>query len=131
MKEYQRNKNNPYKLPHNVYMQVLYAVRDYDRLRDVYQNNLYNSSSAPDGTPHSTGPGDPTQNRALRMYSVGRQIESVEQALVIVPNEYRRGIIDNIKYRCGYPVDVPAHPVTWSRWRSKFLWQVAKNMGLI
>lgn len=32
MRNYQPQKNNPYKLPHNLYMQMLYLVRDYNRL---------------------------------------------------------------------------------------------------
>ena len=33
MKEYQRKRNNPYQLPHNVYMRVLYHIRDYERMK--------------------------------------------------------------------------------------------------
>ena len=33
MRNYQPQKNNPYKLPHNLYMRMLYLIRDYDRMK--------------------------------------------------------------------------------------------------
>ncbi len=39
MRNYQRQKNNPYKLPHNLYMRMLYLIRDYDRIKDTKNPN--------------------------------------------------------------------------------------------
>lgn len=39
MRNYQRQKNNPYKLPHNLYMRMLYLVRDYDRIKEQGREN--------------------------------------------------------------------------------------------
>ena len=61
MRNYQRQKNNPYKLPHNLYMRMLYLVRDYERIRSEREDILA-ASPAPDGIPHS-GTGKNTADR--------------------------------------------------------------------
>ena len=33
MRNYQRTRNNPYLLPHHLYMRTLYIIRDYERLK--------------------------------------------------------------------------------------------------
>lgn len=40
MREYQKTKNNPYLLPHCLYMRVLYIIRDYGRLKSEAQGAL-------------------------------------------------------------------------------------------
>ncbi len=127
MRDYQRKKNNPYRLPHNLYMRVLYLVRDYERLQAIRREILLESPS-PDGTPHS-GIGSPTEGKALRMYAIGQECDAVERALAAVPAEYRRGILANICRRAPYPSDAGSE--TYGRWRRKFLYQVAKNLHLI
>lgn len=128
MKHYQPKKNNPYRLPHNVYMQCLYAIRDYERIRGEREEILY-SSPSPDGQPRGSDTSDTTANKAVRLAELSRQCEDVEQALVRVPAEYRRGVMDNILYRCGYPND--AGEATYWRWRYRFVYYVARKKGLV
>ena len=45
-REYQKNKNNPYLLPHNLYMRVLYIVRDYDRIKAIQSTSASKEVSA-------------------------------------------------------------------------------------
>ena len=33
MRNYQRNKSSKYYVPHNIYMQIQYKIKDYDRLK--------------------------------------------------------------------------------------------------
>lgn len=96
MRNYQRQKNNPYKLPHNLYMRMLYLVRDYDRIRE--------------------------QGRE-------REREAVDGALHAIPAEYRKGVWDNVIRQAPYPSD--AGEATYKRWRCRFIYNVAKNLGEI
>lgn len=127
MRNYQKQKNNPYKLPHNLYMRMLYLVRDYERIRSE-REDILQSSPAPDGVPAS-GTGNPTERKAIKLAELDRECEAVTRALSSVPREYRKGITDNICYGSSYPLD--ADPETYGRWRRRLLYYTAKNLGLI
>lgn len=126
MRNYQRKKNNPYKLPHNLYMRMLYLVRDYERIKSERSDILYNSPAL-DGQPHS-GLGNPTETKGIKLAMLDTECSAVEKALSNIPQEYRKGIMDNICYGSPYPID--ADPETYGRWRRRFLYHIAKNIGL-
>lgn len=128
MRHYQPKRNNPYRLPHNVYMQCLYAVRDYDRIRKERDDLLY-ASPLHDGQPTAPGAPDPVANTVMRRSALDKMCEDVEQALILVPPEYRKGIMDNILYGASYPLD--AGEATYKRWRCKLIYFVAKNKNLV
>lgn len=127
MRNYQKQKNNPYKLPHNLYMRMLYLVRDYERLRSE-REDILNSSPVPDGIPHS-GTGNPTEQKAIKLAMLDRECDAVTKALNKVPEEYRKAIINNICYGSPYPYI--AHRNTYSYWRTKLLNSVAQNLNLL
>jgi hypothetical protein len=125
-------------------MQCLYAIRDYDRLKkevddiihsspDRYTTYLDTINGEPTecrayNTPGSVA-GDPTQDKVIRIEAINERCGAVERALARIPGEYRKGVLDNIMYGVGYPVY--AHRTTYSRWRSRLLYHVAKNSGLV
>lgn len=122
MRNYQRQKNNPYKLPHNLYMRMLYLVRDYERIRSE-REDILQGSPAPDGIPHS-GTGNPTEQKAIKLAELGGSCRAVETALSLIPVEYRKGVYNNICYQSPYPTD--AGEATYKRWRCRFIYEVAK-----
>lgn len=127
MRNYQRQKNNPYKLPHNLYMRMLYLVRDYERIKSERADILH-SSPSPDGIPHS-GTGNPTENKGIKLAMLDNECDAVESALATIPEEYRKGIMDNICYGSPYPYT--AHRNTYSYWRAKLLNALAKNLNIL
>ena len=141
-REYQRNKNNPYLLPHNLYMRVLYIIRDYDRLKDEYHAVLQ-SSPAPrittgydkDGKhvselmQGSGGIADPTADKAMRLVVISEELHAVEQSLRMIPGEYRQGVKHNVMYGAWYPTD--ASERTYRRWKQRFVFNVAKTLKLV
>ena len=56
-------------------------------------------------------------------------INAIEDALKQIPMEYRQYIFDNVVHKIKYP-DF-ADKMTWSRWRMRFLYWVADNLGLL
>ena len=127
VREYQKKKNNPYHLPHELYMQVLYLVRDYARVKAARDDILH-------GTPQRSGPpiaghSSPTENKALRLYALGNECDAVEKALASIPKEYRRGVWENVVRRVPYPADAGAE--TYGRWRRRFLYRTAQNLHLV
>lgn len=126
MRNYQKTKNNPYRLPHNLYMRMLYLIRDYERIKAERQDILH-SSPEHDGVPVS-GFGSPTEAKAMRMYAIDQECVAVEKALQGIPEEYRKGVLNNICYRSPFPSD--AGESTYKRWRVRFVYYVAKNCHL-
>lgn len=119
MRNYQRQKNNPYKLPHNLYMRMLYTVRDYERIKaereEIMHGEYYGRN--------------PTESRGIRLASMVASCDAVDKALQEIPKEYRNGVWCNVCYQKPYPID--AGEATYARYRGKFLYMVAKNLGEI
>ena len=128
MKEYQPEKNNPYWLPQNLYMSTLYAIRDYQRLKDEY-DDMFETTQSNDGQPRGTKVGDPTAQKAAEVSNIGERVKAIQRAEEVIPREYREGIWNNILYKQHYPKI--ADRATWSRQRCKFIYFVAKNMRWI
>lgn len=128
MKEYQRGKDNPYQLPHNLYMRVLYHIRDYDRLKFERQEVLH-SSPCLDGQPKGDSAASSTENKAIRLMKLEEDCAAVDQALTQIPQEYRLGVMNNICYRSPYPID--AGYATYARWRRRLIYLTAKNLKLV
>jgi len=129
MRDYQRQKNNPYILPKTAYKRAIDLVKDYDRIRREIAEIPYETHTG-DGQPRGSTPGDPTGEAAVRMERKWQDCKAVDDALYQVPQEYRTGVFNNVLYpECGYPVD--AGIATYSRKKSLFLYHVAKNAYII
>ena len=129
MRHYQKKRNNPYILPHNLYMSVLYIIRDYERLKSEREYILTASPLPPDGQPRGMSISNPTEDKAMKLIAVSSQIDVVDKALRTVPKEYRKGVMDNILYESWYPIDAGVR--TYQYWKQRFIYYVAKNMKLI
>lgn len=90
-------------MPHCVYMQSLWAVRDYFRLKK--QNDEEESKNMYDG-----------------------RIAAIEEALKLVPEQYHKTILNNIIFRQDYIKDPCRSNVR--RWKQRFLYYVANNIGI-
>ncbi len=122
MRDYQPRRN-PYYLEHTLYRRVLALVRDYPRMVKLREAIIYES---PCGSGGKGGPGRPTESKALRMAVLDDDIRAVERAAERIPREYRQGVLDNLLLGRRMD-DLPGARSTWSRWRGRFLWYVAKN----
>jgi len=142
MRNYQKKKGNPYLLPHNLYMRTLYIIKDYDRMRDEYQNILHGSpppniitgkdihgNEVGEFGGRGSGTSNPAQDKALNLAMVSDELHAVEQAIRMIPEEYRQGVFQNIRYGTPYPE--VAHYNTWRNWKRKFIWGVAQRLHFI
>ena len=129
MREYLVKERNRYYLPKAVYYQALYAVRDYDRLRSEYAEVLAGSVGvAGDGQPSGSRIARPTQRKGEKLAEISEKIAAIERALAEIPDEYQKAVFENVKDCAPYPY-IASLP-TWSRWRRRFLYHVAKNLRL-
>ena len=124
MRDYQRIRNNPYYLEHTVYRRALALVRDYPRMLQAREAIILESPDGQSGHGHSIG--RPTETKALRIEALDDDIRIVDRALSRIPEAFRQGVLDNIIYGKRRE-DLPGAGSTWSRWRGRLLYFVAKG----
>lgn len=126
--DYQRKKNNKYFLPKTLYRRVLAVIRDYDRVKGEVDNILFGT---PDKDIVSFGgiPGKPTEEAAIRLAQYENDLEAIDKALELIPQEYKKAVFRNIVYGERFP-DV-AHYNTWLKWRQRFIYYCAQNLKLV
>ncbi|MBS5334172.1 MAG: hypothetical protein KHY62_01470 [Firmicutes bacterium] len=128
-RDYQRSKNNPWILPYNLYRQTLYAIRDYERLKEEYEDMLTGSAINIDGQPKGTKIGDPTGTTAARLEKYHDRLKAIEAAKEEIPKEYIKGVWQNIVYGAPFPHD--ADRTTYGRYKSKFVYEAARQLSFV
>lgn len=132
MRDYQRKRNNPYVLPWNLYREMLYAIRDYDRLVEEYNNRLEEGMSPESDSPSggkTNRTGDPTGMKVVKLSEISRRILAIDKARMVIPEEYMNGIWNNIIKGTAYPRN--ADPRTYGTWKGRFVYEVARNLNRI
>ena len=112
-------------LPKEVYMQTLWFIRDYPRMKEEYES-LMGRAHPMDGQPRGTDVGDPTGQTAVKCAELSDKIKAIELALGIIPEEYRQHIFESVVYRTPYPAFAALN--TWKNYRRRFIYFVAKIM---
>ncbi|MBR4330077.1 MAG: hypothetical protein IKP71_09510 [Candidatus Riflebacteria bacterium] len=118
MREYQPKKNNPYRLPQNLYNEVKYIIKDYKRLKEEYTA----LTEAPEA-----------ERNWVRLCSAGAKISAVNRAIEEIPPEYRVGVMNNMeneRSRDGYYPD-NADYRTYQTYKRRLIFHVAKNMNYV
>lgn len=132
-------------IPHNIYMQVVYIVKDYHRMLRERDNIMFGSGT-PDG-PRGPGVGDPTGNKAVRLSALASRVDGIDRAIHDTNAAYseniRRGdmeafdsleAFDDYGYFCYklYDPKTGREPSTrtWKRFRAGFAYKVAQNLNL-
>ncbi len=113
MRNYQRQKNNPYKLPQSLYRRMIDLVKDYERIKQRRENIV----------------NDAVENKAIKLAVLNRDCEAVEKALAKIPKEYHKGIMDNILYHAKYPYI--ASERTYGYQKSTLIYLIAEHLNHI
>lgn len=131
MRDYQAQRNNPYWLQRSLYRRTLALIRDYDRMKEIHDDipEQGKSVSDVDGMPHSGNLHDDVFSKVADMSVYWEDMKAVEEALNLLPEEYRNGVWNNIVKNERYPDD--ANPKTYRRYKQTFIWHVARNKGWI
>lgn len=125
MRDYQRQKNNKYILPRAQYHRTLWLIRDYYRLKEEAEYGIQTTPDPPDGMPRGTAISDPTADKAIALGRLLDIIHLIERERDAIPEEYRRGVWENVMYGTAYPRD--ADRSTYGRIKSRFVYGVAKG----
>ena len=126
MRDYMSKK---YSMPQDIYMRTLWLIRGYDRLKARYDDLADLLGAAMDGQPRGGGVADTTALQAVERARLFEECQAIEQAYLCIPEEYRRGIWENVTKRVPYPDT--AHYQTWAKHRREFIRRPAENMHYI
>lgn len=129
MRDYQRQKNNPYQLPNPVYHQTLWFIRSYRWMQDELNDILLESPSHEEGMPSGSNLVHEAEMKTERRNYLYQRVRVIEESMVVIPEEYRKGIWDNIQSRKSYPMYADRR--TYGRWKAKYVWTVATKMGFV
>lgn len=118
MRDYQRKRNNPYKLPHNLYNEVKYMIKDYKRLKEEYE--FLTSAEEKD-------------RNWVKLCTVATKISAIDSAITAIPQEYRSGLLKNLEYERSkdgyYPPDADFR--TYQNYKQRLIFLVAQNMNYV
>lgn len=128
MRDYQV-KRSKYILPKEVYHQSLWLIRDYYRWLDECEEIDNARRGDINACIKSNYPNNILEQQYIRKERYLTQIEKIDAALNMIPEEYRKGVWDNIQKYKPFPAD--AHRVTYAKYKSKFIFFVAKKFILI
>ena len=117
-----------FELPREVYMQTVWFIRDYPRIKEEY-DGLIEKSHPMDGQPRGTDVGDPTGQTAIRCAELSDKLKAVDDALGAIPKEYRQYIFESVVYRAPYPSFAALN--TWKTYRRRFIYFVAIIMEFV
>lgn len=145
MRNYQTKKNNPYYIPHNVYMQVLYKIKDYERLKQEQREILHASPPPLDGMPRGKGVGDPTMAKAVRLANLSRQIEAIEESMAEMTGRWSGRVYEGFDcYKAFFneayfnymhiredESDAGPSRRTWNNFKSQLSIRIAQKLQLI
>ena len=126
MRDYMSKK---YSMPQDIYMRTLWLIRGYDRLKARYDDLADLLGAAMDGQPRGGGVADTTALQAVERARLFEECQAIEHAYLCIPEEYRRGIWENVTKRVPYPDT--AHYQTWAKHRREFIRRTAENMHYI
>jgi hypothetical protein len=112
-------------LPPNLYRQILYLIKDYDRIRNLWSEEPYAVPNT-DGQPQETDIGDHNFSRTHQRLRLEEDIKAIEQSLLEIPKEYQDGVSNHLKYGVLFP-DCGDRK-TWYKYQSMYIYQIAKQL---
>lgn len=135
MRDYQGIKNNPYILPHHLYMRTLYIIRDYDRLKEKAEKLLEFNENPPETVFVKT----PAEIKNLKNIKdkpdilpferAALETDAIEGALEFIPSFYRDGVLENIMEGARYPLG--ADERTFRRYKQRYIYHVARLLNCV
>lgn len=130
MRDYQR-RTGKYKVSRTVYHQALWYIRDYYRLKENLNSISTLSPILVDDMPKSqtNKTSDKVFSLVMKREKYADKIRIIERAFRLIPEEYRKGVWNNIHFNKCFPMD--AHRVTYSNYKSKVIYLVAKELNLL
>ena len=84
-----------------------------------------------DGMPRGTDVSDPTAKKAINLERDLAIINLIETEKSLMPEPYQTAVWNNIQHGMPYPLDAGATRVTFSRWKSRYVFKIAEGLKKI
>ena len=115
---------------HEQYMETLWFARQHLKRKEELEKRIAERDSIgnnSDGCTSHGGISNPTEQKALQIVQLEKDIAIVDDALKSIPEEYRDLVLRHVLGKAYYtaPEYDKAHVNTWSKWQQVFLWKVA------
>lgn len=114
------------RMEHDLYIRTMRFIRSYPKLHEKYMSAI-GRSPVQDGMPKANNISDPTARVGINLIELAMQMRAIERGIGKVPQGYQRGLWNNVMYHIPYPYI--ASESTWRRWRYRFAYYVAVEMG--
>lgn len=121
-------KRTQYRLPHVVYHNTLWTIKSYFYYKERI-NDIILETPEHDGQPRGSGVSDPTYAKAVKIEKYANIVHVIEEEHQAIQEEYRVGVWRNVVYGERFPDD--AHWTTYSRHKSKFVYNVAVRLDFL
>lgn len=97
---YQPTKNNENWIPTPLYKQTVWFIKSYDVMKEEHDDIILEGKSLSDldGMPHGSNISDETAAKAARCERLFNDIAIIDQALMLIPERYRRAVFDWVRY---------------------------------
>lgn len=125
MRDYQPK--GKYWLDRRLYRRTLATIRDYNRMIEDVANFITRSPNHDTNGGRSSLPSNPTENIAIRIASMQREIRIIEDSLSVIPEDYQEGVWLNVTQDRKYPIE--SSKSTYSKYKQKYIYEVAVRMG--
>ena len=126
--------NNPYTLPDDIFIRIVYLIKGYDRMKAEYQAILDSSPptiSETQVTIYDKKQVNPTEAKAIKLSKLSDEIYVIEQAQQAIPVMYRKGVFENIVYGTQYPIPDRRRRSEWDKNKAKYIYTVAEILHLV
>ncbi|MBQ5852215.1 MAG: hypothetical protein IIW54_15595 [Lachnospiraceae bacterium] len=126
-------------LPHNVYMQVVYIIKDYERLLEEKEQILH-GSTFPDGMPKGNDISNPTETKAEKLIQITDKLNAIDQTSVEMIGYYSDRVEAFKPIEAFFNYDYFSYTlskgdgyaeITWKRYRQRFAYLVAQKLKMI
>ena len=121
-----RPKSGEYALPHPVYHHTLWLIKGYFYFKER-MNDIILATPDHDGSPKGNEISDPTAAKAVKVKQYARIVRIIDEEKENIQEEYRTGVWRSIMYGERYPDTADRR--TYSRYKSRFVYNVAKRLG--
>lgn len=125
MKEYQLKSDKSRVLPTAVYHQCIWLVRDMPRMKEIVYDHEYGTTLAESGIVDSSLALKPVRE----IEAAAARLEAIRKALLVVPEEYREGVLTSVIVRGGF-LDT-ANINTWKKWKQVFIYELARKLNFL
>ena len=136
-REWQQTKLLEYVMPHAVYYQSIWAVRDLERMESrlkelsrLQQKQKTDSETAnePIIRYKASNRRSYVDEQAMETLVLKERVSGIHNAMKEVPEKYRGTVLSNIVQKETISI---YEDKEWKAWKQKFLFSVAKNLSII